>query len=284
MRLIRRGSGQPLLLVHGLGGSWRSWAPILDGLASEREVIAVDLPGHGDTPPLAGSTSIYTLADALTAFLREQKLVGIDTVGSSMGARLVLELARRGDVLGSVVALDPGGFWRGWERHAFFGSLWASIRAVRALQPLMPAIAASRIGRTLLLAQFSARPWRLAPRVVLDEMRTYAASPVFDELLHDLAYGQPQESAPRGSIRSPLFIGWGRRDRVCLPRQAARALAMFPDAQLQWFEHCGHFPQWDAPEATTRLILRQKVVAEGAAPGRKRVLHATGDPLDVSCE
>ena len=46
-----------------------------------------------------------------------------------MGARLVLELARRGGVLGTVVALDPGGFWQGWERHVFFGSIWASIRA-----------------------------------------------------------------------------------------------------------------------------------------------------------
>jgi len=171
-------------------------------------------------------------------------------------------------VLGAVVALDPGGFWRGWERHVFFGSIWASIRAVRALQPLMPAIASSRIGRTLLLAQFSARPWRLAPSVVLDEMRTYAASPVFDELLDELAHGRTQEGAPAGSIRSPLFIGWGRQDRICLPRQAARAVAMFPDAKLQWFEHCGHFPHWDAPEATTRLILRQEVVAQEERPDR----------------
>ena len=275
MKFIRRGRGQPLLLVHGIGGSWRSWAPILDGLAAERDVIAVDLPGHGDTPPLAGVTSVYTLADALTAFLREHQLEGIDAVGSSMGARLVLELARRGNVLGTVVALAPGGFWRQWERHVFFGSIWASIRAVRALQPWMPAIATSRIGRTLLLAQFSARPWRLAPRVVLDEMRAYAASPVFDELLYELAYGREQEGAPRGSIRSPLFIGWGRHDRVCLPRQAARAVAMFPDAKLQWFEHCGHFPHWDAPEATTRLILRQKVVAEKATGRGGRFVHAT---------
>ena len=70
MNFVRRGSGRPLLLVHGLGGSWRSWEPILDRLAAERDVIAVDLPGHGDTPPLAGRTSVYTLADALTAFLQ----------------------------------------------------------------------------------------------------------------------------------------------------------------------------------------------------------------------
>lgn len=271
MSSVRRGHGRPLLLIHGLGGSWRSWTPILDTLAAKREVIAVDLPGHGETPPLAGATSVYTLADAVIAFIRENGLVGVDTVGSSMGARLVLEIARRGGVIGGAVALDPGGFWRGWERHLFYASLWASIRAVRALQPVMPAISRSAVARTLLLAQLSARPWRLAPHVVLAEMRTYAASPVFDELLHELAHGRAQEGAPRGAIRSPLIIGWGRRDRVCLPRQAARALDLFPDAQLQWFEHCGHFPQWDAPEATARLILELKIDEQEARAVAPRV-------------
>ncbi len=252
---IRRGQGKPLLLVHGLGGSWRSWNTILDGLAAERDVLAVDLPGSGGTPPLAGEISIYTLADALTGFLKDQGLLGIDAVGSSMGARLVLELARRGGVLGAVVSLDPGGFWRGWERHFFYRSIAVSIRLVRLLQPVMPQLSRSAIGRSMLLAQFSARPWKLSPQVVLDEMRTFAASPSFDALLCNLAFGKEQEGAPHNSIAKPLVIGWGRQDRVCLPRQAQRAMALFPDARLHWFQQCGHFPQWDAPEETIRLIL-----------------------------
>ncbi len=54
MHVVRRGHGRPLLLINGLGGTWRSWGPILDALAAEREVIAIDLPGFGDSPPLAG--------------------------------------------------------------------------------------------------------------------------------------------------------------------------------------------------------------------------------------
>lgn len=253
--LTRTGRGRPLLLIHGLGGTRRSWNPILPGLAQTREVIAVDLPGHGLTPQLPTVTTIAALADAVTRFVRAHDLVGVDAVGSSMGARLVMELARRGGVLGSVVALNPGGFWLGWERHAFFSSLWASIRLVRLLQPVMPAITRSRLGRTALLLQFSARPWRLPPSLVLDEMRSYAASPVFDELLYELAYGDAQAGAPAGSLEQPLAIGWGRRDRVCFPWQASRALSLFPDAQLHWFQRSGHFPQWDEPKAATRLIL-----------------------------
>ena len=255
MNFERTGRGKPLLLVHGLGGHAGSWAPIRGALAAQRELIAVDLPGFGRTPQLAGETSIATLADALTGFLDAQGLRGIDAVGSSMGARLVLELARRGGVLGAVVSLDPGGFWRGWERHAFYASIWASIRAVRLLQPVLPAIAASRIARTVLLAQFSRRPWALPPQIVLDELRSYVQAPAFDELLHDLAYGEEQQGAPRGSIDAPLAIGWGRNDWICLPRQAKRAVALFPDAQLHWFDRCGHFPHWDQPDATVSLIL-----------------------------
>jgi hypothetical protein len=45
------------------------------------------------------------------------------------------------------------------------------------------------------------------------------------------------------------------QDRLCLPRQAARAQEAFPTAKLHWFDKCGHFPMWDQPEETIRLIL-----------------------------
>jgi pimeloyl-ACP methyl ester carboxylesterase len=270
MKYLRSGSGKPLLLIHGLGGSAKSWSTIWSALAERRDLIAIDLPGFGDTPRLAGETSIRTLSDAVTSFIDAQGLRGVDVVGSSMGARLVLELARRGGVVGSVVSLDPGGFWRGWERHAFFSSIWLSIRAVRLLQPLMPAISRSKVARTMLLAQFSRRPWALDPAAVLAEMRAYAQATAFDELLYQLTYGEEQEGAPGGSIEAPLVIGWGRNDRVCFANQAERAMALFPDARLHWFERCGHFPHWDAPQETVRLILdnsaRQINPTKAAAP------------------
>lgn len=255
MHHIRCGTGKPLLLIHGLGGHWQSWNPILDDLAANREVIAVDLPGFGQTPRLAGETSIRTLADETAVFLHAHGLSGIDAVGSSMGARLVLEMARRGGIVGGVVALNPGGFWQGWERHAFFSSIYLSIRLLRLLRPVLPAVCANPIGRAILLAQFSAQPTKLAPAIVRDELCSYVASSAFDELLNQLAYGEEQQGAPRYSIAHPLVIGWGRRDRVCFPRQAKRALALFPDAQLHWFERCGHLPHWDAPAETAQLIL-----------------------------
>ena len=255
MNYVRRGTGKPLLLLHGIGSSHRTWDLIIDGLAAERDVIAVDLPGFGDTPSLTGETSIRTLADAVTDFLAENNLTGIDAVGSSMGARLVLELARRGGVLGAVVSLDPGGFWQGWEVPFFYQSVRLSAMLVNALQPVLPVLTGNPVTRTLLFVQFSARPLNLPSPVALQELRTFVPTPVFTELLDNLAHGETQQGAPAGSISHPLIIGWGRQDRVCLPGQSKRALSLFPDAHLHWFEHSGHFPQLDVPEETTKLIL-----------------------------
>jgi pimeloyl-ACP methyl ester carboxylesterase len=275
MHFLRRGAGPPLLLVHGIGGSCRSWDTVIGALAAERDVIAVDLPGHGQTPPLVGENSIGTFADALTSFLARHNLLGIDAVGSSMGARLVLELARRGGVLGTVVSLNPGGFWQGWEIPVFYRSVAFSQKLVKALQPVMPAIAGSAVGRTALLPQFSARPWAVDARQAMMEMHTFAHTPVFDELLDQLAHGEVQKPAPKGSIPAPLVIGWGRQDRVCLPGQAKRALEKFPDAQLYWFQNCGHFPQWDQPQEAARLIL---AVTSGSGLGALQPAETTQVP------
>ena len=254
LNFVQRGQGKPLLLIHGLGGNWRSWETILDDLAAERAVIAIDLPGFGETPPLPGEVSIATLADAIAAFLIEHDLDGVDVVGSSMGARLALELARRG-MVGATVALDPGGFWNTWQRGFFGATIGLSIRLVRLLQPLMPVITGSPLGRTLLFAQFSARPWRLSPTVTLHEMQSYAAAPSLDAALHALVHGPTQRGLAAQAMRGPITIVWGRDDRVCLPGQAELALARFPGARLVWFDACGHFPYWDRPQETTRLIL-----------------------------
>src|SRR3954468_18983495 len=215
MRHIRRGEGAPLILVHGLGSTGRSWRLVVGALAAERQVIALDLPGHGETPPLPGPATFAGLADAVAAFLDAQNLVDAAVVGSSMGARLVLELARRG-LVGATVALDPGGFWKGWERHAFYASLAASVRLVGVLPPAMPALTRSAAGRALLFAQLSAHPARLPCDLALDEVRSLAASPTFDALLKDLAYGPEQAGAAQGATRGPVTLGW---DRVCRPAQ-----------------------------------------------------------------
>ncbi len=84
-------------------------------------------------------------------------------------------------------------------------------------------------------------------------MRTFAATTVFDDVVRELANGPLQQ----GTAATPgrVTIGWGRNDRLLLPRQASRTQAAFPNARLHWFENCGHFPQWDQPDEAARVIL-----------------------------
>ncbi|SOD95255.1 alpha/beta fold hydrolase [Spirosoma fluviale] len=259
LNYVRRGAGKPLLLLHGLGSSLKAWDLIVDELATQREVIAVDLPGFGQSPALVGEVSIPTLADAVTDFLTQHQLLGIDAVGNSMGARLVLELARRGNVVGAVVSLDPGGFWQGWQVAYFYQSVRLSAQLSSLIQPILPPLVSNPVSRTLLFAQFSAHPWTIPAQVALNEFREFLPTPSFTKLLDSLAHGPPQAGAPLGSIPN-LVIGWGRQDRICPPSQAKRALALFPDAQLHWFSNCGHVPQLDVPAETVALIL---AVTEG---------------------
>ncbi|WP_293880352.1 alpha/beta fold hydrolase [Sphingomonas sp.] len=253
MHHIQRGTGRKLLLIHGLGGSWQSWITILDALSTHRTVIAIDLPGHGTTPAAADSGTFDGLVGSVERYIQDNGLTGIDVVGSSMGARIVLELARRGSV-GNVVALDPGGFWRGWERTFFKVTIGLSGRLLRAIRPVLPTLSRYAATRTALLAQLSARPWTLNPHVIATELTGLSTTPTFDALVQDLSKG-PEQTGPAARSTDRIVIGWGRHDRLCLPRQAARAKVAFPTAELHWFESSGHFPAWDMPKDTIAVIL-----------------------------
>ena len=253
MNTIERGAGHTLLMIHGLGGSWRSWSTILDTLSAARKVIALDLPGHGATPAESDSGTFDGLVGSVERYIADAGLTGVDVVGSSMGARLVLELARRG-VVGNVVALDPGGFWRDWERTFFKTTIGLSGRLLRAIRPGLPMLSRNAASRTALLAQLSAHPWALDPQIVATELKGLSLTPTFDALVDSLAKG-PEQTGPAADSTGRIVIGWGRHDRLCLPRQAARAMSAFPSAKLHWFESSGHFPMWDMPQETIKVIL-----------------------------
>lgn len=254
MHTVRTGTGRPLVLVPGIGADSATWRYILDGLAAEREVISVDLPGFGRTPLFDGEVTIGRYADALEAHLHDQGLAGADLVGSSLGARLVLEMARRG--LGrSTVALDPGGFWSPIQKKIFSTTLRASIALVRTLRPALPALLGNPAGRTALLAQLSARPWAVPADFAISEVRGLADAPGSSPAIKALANGPDQQGAPAGTLPGPVLLVWGKQDRVTPPGQAAKAQHLFPDARLELFESCGHFPHWDQPARTITTIL-----------------------------
>ncbi|RIV88059.1 alpha/beta fold hydrolase [Aurantiacibacter zhengii] len=253
METSTQGSGSKLLLVHGLGGSGRSWAPIIPLLTEQREVITVDLPGHGNTPARADSGTFAGLADDLQEYIQQNDLGSNDIAGFSLGGRLVLEMARRG-CAGNVVALNPGGFWRGWERTYFKWTLTASHKLLSALKDQLGTLSGSAVSRTALLAQLSARPWALDGPMVEKELVTFAETSTVVPLIKDLAKG-PAQKGPSSPHAGRVSIAWGEKDRLCPPRQAPRARTAFPLAAFHWIEDSGHYSLWDRPEEVADIIL-----------------------------
>jgi pimeloyl-ACP methyl ester carboxylesterase len=107
----------------------------------------------------------------------------------------------------------------------------------------------------VLLAQLTARPRALDGDLVSKELSSFAGTATFGDLVQDLTSG-PAQTGPEAPASGPVAIGWGRRDRLCLPVQAKRALRAFPKARLVWFDRSGHFPMWEQPNETMELILK----------------------------
>src|SRR3954452_2828779 len=114
--------------MHGIGHRWQAWEPVIDLLAKERDVIAVDLPGFGASPPLPPGTP-YDLDAAVTVLAEFTDRLGVErphVAGNSLGGLFALEAADRG-LARSVTALSPAGFFtRGELRYAA-----AALRATR---------------------------------------------------------------------------------------------------------------------------------------------------------
>jgi pimeloyl-ACP methyl ester carboxylesterase len=254
----RGGSGEPLVLIHGAGASWRVWKPLLGALTAEREVLAPRLPGHYQAEPLASgvAATISAWADALERELEAAGLGAPDLVGNSLGGWIALELARRGRAR-SVVAIGPGGGWseaEGVKLRRYFLRSHAALR--RLYRPAL-FLARFRSGRCALLRDFNARPGRLEPKEARYALTAFARCPVFVDIFE--ANGTPEGGLINAEgleeIRCPVLIVFGGKDRIVPPRQARYFLDRIADARLVELPGLGHVPMSDDPDLVARTIL-----------------------------
>jgi pimeloyl-ACP methyl ester carboxylesterase len=155
----RGGSGQPLVLVHGLGLSWRSWQPVLDTLEGRHDVVAIDLPGFGDSPrlPDRAAPTPARLADAVEAELDRLGLDAPALVGNSLGGWVALELARRGRAARAVV-ISPSGLESPPERALVIALNELMRVRARFGAPLGQRLTAPALARVMLSAGCGASP------------------------------------------------------------------------------------------------------------------------------
>jgi pimeloyl-ACP methyl ester carboxylesterase len=250
-------SREPLLLVHGLGGSRGVWEPVIGLLAAEREVIALDMPGFGAAPPLPEGVepTAANLARALRAECEARGIEHPHVAGNSLGGWVALEMGRFGWVA-SVTALSPAGLWR-----APIGEHKGNVRELA--QRFRPAVlAALRVPalRRRAVSSFAAHPERVpaeaARELVIgwvdangyDGANRAMRSHVFDPA------GYPEDV--------PVTIAWAERDRLVGPPKPNRRPA---GARFLVLPGVGHTPTWDDPELVARTLLEGSAVS---APGR----------------
>ena len=249
----RVGSGEPLLLLHGIGHHRQVWDPVVDILATERDVITVDLPGFGASPGLPDDLAydLATTTAVFGAFCAAMELDRPHVVGNSLGGLIALELGRE-QLVRSVTALSPAGFWSEAERRYAFGVLLAMRHISRRLPlPLVEQLSRSAAGRTVLTSTIYARPGRRSPEAVVAETLALAGATGFDQTLRAGRTIRFADDIPE----IPVTVAWGTRDRLLVRRQGVRAKQIIPRARLVRLPGCGHCPMNDDPALVARVIL-----------------------------
>ncbi len=240
----RSGEGPPLVLIHGLGATRAIWRPQIEILSRERDVIAVDMPGFGDSPMLPGPATPWALGEAIARLCDELEVERPHLAGNSLGGWVAIEMAKSGRAA-STCLISPAGLWRRplgprradarkWARR-----LRPLVMAMTRVTPIreamlrtsvgLPERAPAGAGRAMIAAWIDA-PGYEAANV---EMRRYIA-----------------EDLDR--ITVPTTIVWGELDRLVAPPRPDRRP---PGARYLQFAELGHTPNWDDPELVARLLL-----------------------------
>ena len=246
---VRRGSGEPLLLIHSLGGTLAQWNPVMDLLAAERDVIALDLPGFGNSRLLPGEVE-PTARNLAVAVLEFARSLGLDSApgvaGISLGSWVAIECGRQGGASG-VVALSPAGFWpkalgeRPNTAHDF----------ARTIRPLAPLLMRIRPLRLRALASNIHEPERVPVRDAVELVRGYGGAEGYVEANRLMRAGVVGDLTDLGV---PLTIGWAEFDRLVRNRPLPPG-TLPPEVRQTTLPGCGHIPTWDDPELVASVIL-----------------------------
>ncbi len=252
LNYVRQGEGEPLLLLHSLGGSLIQWSPVMERLAAEHEVIAVDMPGFGQSPELPKGIRPRA-ANLATAVLDFYDSLGIDgkpaVAGISLGGWTSIECARQGGA-SAVVALCPAGFWKR-SPESSNRAVARARRSGRAVRALFRPIMLTAGGRRRALGRFIYHPERLSPGEAEAIARAYVTAPAYDEASALMRAGRVEELK---GIKTPITLAWAEHDTLVRTRPLPDGI-LPKRVQQVLLSGCGHVPTWDDPDLVTRVVL-----------------------------
>ncbi len=269
------GSGTPLLLLHGIGGSWHIWKPVIEGLEARHRVYALTLPGHCEGPDHRGEgdATVAGLADQIIEMMASRGVKTAHVAGNSLGGWLSIELARRGFAR-SVTALSPAG---GWSQPSYFDQIRRRFRIFFALMPIILFLASPFLVFAGFRKFLGKETMEHGDRMPADEfrysLRAMVKSRAFLGLLRTMG-----RDGPIGAIspaRIPIRIAWSEHDRVIpFEKYGVHIMNSIAGAQKTIVRGAGHVPMYDEPEQVVAQIL--EVTAETE---RREAADAAPDSL-----
>ncbi len=273
------GSGQTVVLVHGLGGATINWSAAAPLLAEHARVLAVDLAGFGQTPRAGRSSSLDGNRELLDGFLASVVGEPAVLVGNSMGGLIsLLEAAESPGRVGGLVMVDPA------------LPAWVDVLDPVVTQLFM-AYATPGVGEALLatmrdqdprelvdyfLALVAADPSTIPEQVVTDHIefaREYTgAADSIDGFLEgarnliEVLYEPDRVRQAIERVQAPTLLIHGAKDRLVPLVAAETAAAMRPEWTFEVMPNIGHVPMMEDPEGFVRIVVGW--LSRVAAPAR----------------
>ncbi|BDX33452.1 alpha/beta hydrolase [Mycobacterium antarcticum] len=265
VRFVDIGSGPATVLVHGLGGCWQWWLRVLPAMAEQARVIAIDLPGFGESEPVQGGPDVFAEHVATVIELLDHLgLARATLVGHSMGGLVALQAAcDRPDRVSALALVDAGGAAIGPHR---LRALLAAFRAFATTfsQPWVPVAVARNSGlRAAMFAVAVHDPRTLSGPLAMQIIPRMAAHGFIAAVE---SAGAAVNRATPEHVRCPTLVVWGARDRI-LPMSSALSLtSRIPDARLVSMARVGHCPMVETPVRLGALLIDFTLDPENGRP------------------
>ena len=252
------GKGDPLLCLHGFGGSLYSWRNFIGPLSKDYQLILIDLKGFGKSPkPKDSRYSPFDHAELIYQFILEHKLSRLTLIGNSFGGAITLVLAimlqegRESARLKSLILIDSGAY----KDHVPLFLRLLSVPIINLFAYLVPGTVA--VKNVLGLSYYDQK------KITEAQIEAYA-NPLSEPGARHALLETGKQMVPRNfddlvvkykTIEAPTLIIWGRQDQVLSLKSGVRLSQDIRNSTLKVIEQCGHVPQEEKPEETIPLVL-----------------------------
>ena len=249
LRYLVAGEGEPLVLVHGLGGAAANWLALAPLLRAGRQVLVPELPGHGGSAPLPAAPSLNAYADRIALLMERPAAV----VGHSLGGAITLRLAiRRPELVSKLVLAGAAGISSGTRQARYALTMTGLVKPGKRIAPYRQRVARSALLKTLVFGRWGVSD---PPALPADIAESFLSGPARHTDTVSAAKALIRDD-PRGDldrVRCPVLLLWGARDHQ-LPIDDAFDYARRLRAPLRAIADCGHLLIGERPEACADAI------------------------------